>query len=249
VGCERRLRQQKPKGRAGVFAVDARGAPVLAALPFIVTARGSRWRVAIALAAVAALFAGAWLEPFGFQLVFLHAHNLVAVLVWWVYLARPRSELWVPALTLVGAAVILAGGLDPLVTLTGGWTAPWTGTSFTEFVDTITPPSFGPVAATRLVLSFCFLQSVHYGVWLRLMPDDARPRAAPRTFAATWSALEHDFGRWPLVAFTAIAFGVAAWGAFSLPDARLGYLRLAAFHGYLELAVLARWFVVGVERR
>ena len=45
--------------------------------------------------------------------------------------------------------------------------------------------------------------------------------------------------------FALVALGVLAWGLVDLGAARGGYLRLAAFHGYLELAVAARWLVEG----
>jgi hypothetical protein len=83
-------------------------------------------------------------------------------------------------------------------------------------------------------------------VWLRLIPDDLRARAAPRPFLASWRALRADFGWWPLSALTLAALGVAGWALADLPAARLGYLRVGAFHGYLELAALAFF---AVERR
>ncbi|MBE2253916.1 MAG: hypothetical protein IAE78_30585 [Myxococcus sp.] len=238
------------------------GAPLLAAsfgagpavgmlgvLPALFVGHRPRWslRLAAALAGWAALSWAAWQAPFGFQLAFVHAHNLIAVALWWCFTSRPASAAWVPALALLGTAAIFAGALDPLVTASGGWSAPWTGTSFTEFVETTTPAMDATLAA-RLVLSFCFLQAVHYAVWLRLVPDDARARPAPRTFHASWLALVMDFGLAPLLVVVALALGVVAWGLVNLPGARLGYLQLAAFHGYLELAIAARWFVHGRAR-
>ena len=226
------------------------GAPpaigMLGIVPAVLATSSLRWtwRLGLALVTWAALSWLAWVAPHEFQLGFVHAHNLVAVALWWSLSSRTASMAWIPALTLVGALAIMAGALDPLVTLAGGWSAPWTGTSFTEFVETTTP-AMDPTLAARLVLSFCFLQSVHYAVWLRLVPDDERVRPTPRTFRASWASLRGDFGLAPLLVLTAICLGVAAWGAFSLPEARLGYLRLAAFHGYLELAIAARWFVHG----
>lgn len=216
---------------------------VLAIVPAVFGA-GWSWRLVVVGIVGLGLTAAAYLEPFGFQLAFVHAHNLVAVLLWWSLTSRTKSMAWVPLLTLVGAIAILGGALDPLVTWSGGWNAPWTGTSFTEFVESITP-NLDPTLAGRLVLSFCFLQSVHYAVWLRLVPDDARPRPAPRTFAASWNALVADFGLPPLLVFVALCLALAVWGAVSLPQARLGYLQLATFHGYLELAIAARWFANG----
>ncbi|XXF76314.1 hypothetical protein P2318_25095 [Myxococcaceae bacterium GXIMD 01537] len=48
-----------------------------------------------------------------------------------------------------------------------------------------------------------------------------------------------------LAGFAQLALGMVAWGAVDLARARDGYLRLAAFHGYLELAVAARWLAEG----
>ena len=116
--------------------------------------------------------------------------------------------------------------------------------AFTQHVEALAPTA-PQVLALRLVLAFAFLQAVHYGIWLRLVPEDDRPRAAPRPWRATWRALVQDFGVLPLVLFTALAFGIAAWGAVDLTQARVGYLRLAVFHGYLELAVAALWLIEG----
>jgi hypothetical protein len=54
-----------------------------------------------------------------------------------------------------------------------------------------------------------------------------------------------DFGAPPLVLFLVLALAVAASGLVDLREARLGYLQLAVFHGYLELAVAALWLVEG----
>lgn len=234
---------------APLMATSLGAPPVVGALamfPAVLVTSSLRgtWKLAVALVGCAALSWLAWARPYEFQLGFVHGHNLVAVALWWSLSSRTPSMAWIPALTLLGAVAIMAGALDPLVTLAGGWSAPFTGTSFTEFVETTTP-AMDPTLAARLVLSFCFLQSVHYAVWLRLVPDDERVRPAPRTFRASWTSLVDDFGLAPLLVLTALGLGVAAWGAFSLTAARLGYLRLAAFHGYLELAIAARWFVHG----
>jgi len=219
---------------------------LLAVLPAVLISTRSprRWPLIITLTVWAGLSVVAYLFDYGFTLAFLHAHNVVALGLWWALAPRRWSMLWVPLAAVAGAIAILAGGLDPLLDLTGGWSAPWTGTTLSEFVVTITP-DVDPTLAVRLVLSFCFLQSVHYAVWLRLIPDDGRPRKAPRPFVASWRALVDDFGLPALLVCCALALVIAGWGVFSLPNARLGYLQLAAFHGYLELAIAARWFVHG----
>jgi hypothetical protein len=80
-------------------------------------------------------------------------------------------------------------------------------------------------------------------MWLRLVPEDARPRPAPRPFRETWRALERDFGKPLLFVFLALTLFIAAWGLVDLAAARVGYLRLAAFHGYLELGAAALFLV------
>ena len=137
------------------------------------------------------------------QLVFLHAHNAVALLLWWSWRPRPWSMLAIPAAALLG------------------WLVLW---------------QLGTLDTT----AFAFAQAVHYAVWLRLIPEDDRERPAPRSFRASWQALVHDFGPWPLVGFSGLALFVAAWGLHDAQAAAHGYFALATFHGYLELGVVAR---------
>lgn len=224
------------------------GAPayvvLLSLVPATLAARGPAWRTALALGAWGLLTAAAWAWEYPFLYALLHVHNLVALGWWWVLRPRDARAAWVPLLALGGAAALLLGAAEPVLALTGGWEAPLSRASFSEFVATSAPFLESPWAE-RLVLSFAFLQSVHYGIWLRLVPDDARPRPAPRPFRDTWRALEADFGRPLLVAFVGLALFIAAWGVLDLAAARWGYLRLAAFHGYLELAAAAYFFTKG----
>ncbi len=225
------------------------GAPaaisLLALVPAVLVAEGSTRRKLVAFATWLALtvVALAWETPFLFA--FLHLHNLIALGWWWALRPRIRLAWLVPALVVAGCAFLLLGGAEPVLTALGGWQAPGSMTSFAEFVES--NASFAtPGLALRLVLSFAFLQSVHYATWLRLVPEDARHRPAPRPFRETWRALERDFGRPLLVVFVGLALFIAGWGVVNLAAARLGYLRLAAFHGYLELAAAALFLV---ERR
>jgi hypothetical protein len=83
-------------------------------------------------------------------------------------------------------------------------------------------------------------------VWLRLVPEDDRRRATPRTFAASARALTADLGPWLLAAAGAGAVALAAWAVVDVVVAREVYLRGAVFHGYLEVAAAA---LLLVERR
>ncbi len=225
------------------------GAPALVGLaamvPAIAAARASRRGKALAVATWAALSAWAWRDEHRFLFAFLHAHNLVALALWWRVRPRDGRAGWTVALVLVGGAALALGLADGVITALGGFTAPATGTDFTELVEQLAP-GLRPDVGLHLVLSFAFLQSVHYALWLRLIPEDARARPAPRPFHASWEALRRELGA-PLLAVAGLlALGIAAWGALDLPGARLGYLQLAAFHGYLELAA-GSWLVL--ERR
>lgn len=218
---------------------------LLALLPAILGARGSWRRKGPMLAVWAGLSALALGFGALFQLAFAHLHNVVAVALWWWAWRDRHARAWaVPLLAAAGTVALLSGAAEPVLTALGAWTAPWTGTSFTQQAKVLAPHA-SPVLALRLVLAFAFLQSVHYAIWLRLVPEDDRPRAAPRPWRATWRAMVEDFGVAPLLIFVALALGIAAWAVVDLTQARLGYLRLAIFHGYLELAVGALWLIEG----
>ena len=223
------------------------GAPafisLLSLVPAVLMAQATAARKAVGLAAWAALTAVAFVWETQFLLAFLHLHNLIALGWWWALRPRTKQSSLLPAAALAGTVFLLVGGAEPVISALGAWQAPASGTSFNEFVETATPPGLSASVALRLVLSFAFLQSVHYAMWLRLVPEDARVRPAPRPFRATWDALVADFGLPLLAVFVGLTLFIALWGLKDLASARWGYLRLAAFHGYLELAVGALYLV------
>lgn len=222
------------------------GAPALVGLsamvPAVLAARATMAKKALGLAAWLALSVAAWRDEYAFLLVFLHAHNVVALLLWWRVRPRDGRAGWTVALVLVSATALALGLADGVIAALGGFSAPASGADFSVLVSQMAP-DVSPTVGLHLVLSFAFLQSIHYALWLRLIPEDARERPAPRPFRASWSALRQDLG-WPLLALAGlVALAIVAWGTFDLPGARLGYLQLAAFHGYLELAAGAWLFL------
>ena len=63
----------------------------------------------------------------------------------------------------------MVGALDPVVAAAGGWQVPVAVTGIDAQAQAYAPGTEAPFAM-RVVLSFAFLQAVHYAVWLRLVP-------------------------------------------------------------------------------
>ena len=165
-------------------------------------------------------------------LIFAHLHNFIAVLLWWCW--RPRTggrQLAVPLLFLGVSILLIAGWIEPWARGLA-WQPDGLGPGYhLSFMA----PGVAEPWALRLVLLFAFAQSVHYGVWLRLIPEDDRPQATPRTFQASARALRADLGLPVLAGAVLVALGIALWAVLDLAAARENYLRMALFHGYLEL--------------
>jgi hypothetical protein len=98
-----------------------------------------------------------------------------------------------------------------------------------------------PMVCARIGLVFVFLQSLHYAVWLRLVPEAMRPRPGMRGFVGGIRALEVDLTRVGVIVLAILAAGFVVAGSFDATWARATYLCLASFHAYLELAFLGRW--------
>jgi hypothetical protein len=159
--------------------------------------------------------------------------------VWWIW--RPRRGIgpWIVLCAIAFAtALFAAGSFDATVVSWGGWRSPFRGLP----VEAVTA-SFAPGAPTsmalRIVLLSTFGQSLHYAIWLRLIPEDDRPQPTPRPFASSWRALLADIGPFWLAAGVLGTLGFLGWALYDVPAARAAYLRSTASHTYLELAILA----------
>ena len=229
-----------------VAAIDPRvEVGLCAAVGSVLAARATWLRKSLLLGTLSIALAAAWNHAFIAQLLLLHVHNAIAVGLWWFWRKRSRAAWIIPLLAAAGTVAIFLGAAEPVLGLTGGWSAaPSRSQSLGIEVDTYAPLT-DSLLSLRLLISFVFLQAVHYLVWLRLVPEDDRARPAPRSFAASWDALRADFGWVPLLFVSLAAVVIALWGAMDLAAARDGYLRLAGFHGYLELAVGALWLAEG----
>ncbi len=193
-------------------------------------ARGSwaRRGGVLVLALAATAFAATHARLAGVALA--HLHNMVAIAIWFAWAPRGARGGWrlLPlGLFVLACAVLFTGGFDaalhaPLATR--GLTL----REMTRVLSPVSDPSHA-VWAARAVLFFAFSQSVHYAIWLRLVPEEDRPRPGLRSFAASARALVDDTG-WlvPLVAVV-VAAGLVGWGLMDPHAARLAYLRVAIF--------------------
>ena len=212
----------------------------------LLVARASAGRRALGLLAIAGLagaFAG--LGRTG-DVVFAHLHNAAAVGLWWAWRPRTSRLHWLPlALMIAASGFLVSDAAIALVRASGGLA--WFGGGMgVEYQVWRLSPGIAPDWGLRLVLLFCFAQTIHYAVWLHLLPDEDRARASPPTLRTRWAGLVADMGRPLLVGAIAVAVGLAVWAVLDLMDACHGYFRMARFHGHLELIAAS---LLLVERR
>lgn len=240
--------------RRGVLALAA-GAPLavvgavgdawiglLAAVGAVLVARASGMRRGVAVAVLGLLALLAARLPGPSELVLLHLHNLVAGVAWWVWRpGRTRAQGAVALGALAGWVLLATGALDGFVSRGGPFVA---GLDTSGLAAEVAP--WVSLSGYHLLLAWIYAQSLHYGAWLRLVPEDDRPRRTPRPFRATARVLVAELGPWVLggaIVAWAVVFG---WGLLDPLAARAAYLRGALFHGHLEIAALA---LAWVERR
>lgn len=165
-------------------------------------------------------------------LIFLQVHNLVALLLWSLWPGGShKRKILLMALVVLASLMVFSGLTDTLI-----------GQSFAAtvqgkvFADIASWFWLGdPRLSERLAAFFCFAQMMHYLVWLKWFPEDDQDPDKPRHFIA----FTRDLGT-PLMQFALMAtLGLAIWGSLDTWAARALYLKLAAFHGYIEYAALA----------
>lgn len=224
---------------ASCFAWGATGGAAL-------VARGSwKRRLPVLLFAIGMIV---FVTQYGYPvaLFIAHFHNVFALVVIWRWRAGKKKPFeYIPfVLYAIAAAFIIAGGFEPIVRATGGASV----ASFELDLDNqgviYAPDSWG-IFGPRAVVFFAFAQSVHYGVWLRAVPDEARPSKTPRSFVQSARAVVGDMS-WPVTLIALVmSAGVAGWAAHNVFNAREAYFAFAGFHGYLEFAVFAFIFCEG----
>lgn len=200
----------------------------------VVAARAPARRRIVGVAIVGALLVSTMLVERWFEVALVHLHNFVAVLLWLAWRERSRRFHLVPLALLLACSVAVVLWPAPLGI---DWLAP-ASIPLRHHLATLAPGLPGPLAIPLVVL-FAFMQSVHYGLWLRVVPEEDRDRATPRTFRASLRALDRELGPWLVRLAVLATVALAVWAVVDLYAARIGYLRFARFHAVLELCVVA----------
>lgn len=177
-----------------------------------------------------------------FLVAVTHLHALGSIL-FCAHLARRRgiSHLPLTVGVALGALAIALGGFDATLLGVGLGTAVgpdevvgWLGGTFAEA---------RPEVAHRMLVLYAFGQSVHYAVWVRLVPELDRPSPVPWSFRRGLEALRRDAGPWAVPALVACAAGTV-WLLRGGAPARETYFALVYFHMGLEAAGFTRSLLV-----
>jgi hypothetical protein len=206
-------------------------------------AKSSRRAIA-ALPVVAALGVACWLWPAGVRLVFVHLHNVFAIVLWLaLFRSRPRAA-WIPLIVIAGATLWLLGApLGPSEATGGIYAFKLHLFAASDWLA----PGLPHQLAIGLTLTYVFLQSVHYSAWLVLIPQEDVRAQGTLTFKMSARSLLGDFGLAGVAAISIAALAVLAGALFDVHRSRALYLSLAMFHGYLEVALLAFFWARGVR--
>ncbi len=229
----------------GAVGLGVRGAIVGAALA-LAASRAPATRKVFGIGVAFVVFGACQWAGWYADLAFVHLHNFVAVAIWLLWRRHETRLHWIFTALFFGAtAAIALGAASPILAHTGGLSAPWTDLTFRGIARSLSPPNSG-VWAERLTVLFVFAQAAHYVVWLRLMPEDDRPSPAPRSYRKTYKALVEDVGGTVMWMTFIGALVFAVWAFHSVGGARNAYLRMAFFHGHLELIAVAVLWAEGL---
>ena len=188
----------------------------------------------------------AWLAATRTATVYLalaHLHNLVALGLWlWLFRQRVRS-VWLPLTLVLGCSAWLLSGQLTSTTLRHGVVSSF-GLHVLGAADTLAP-NLSAAHAVGLTCAYAFLQSVHYAVWLVLIPQDQTRAQGTLTFKMSLRSFFADFGNVAALAVVGLILTVLMAGLIAPLATQRAYLSIAFFHGYLELAIAAFLWVRG----
>jgi hypothetical protein len=179
--------------------------------------------------------------------VLTHLHNVVPLFFLWEWSRRIVSRrgrqafravqlLWVVAVP----AVILVGLLDGSLSADPGIVRSVVGDGQTVLTSSAPPGASATVVGMRFLTVFAFMQTMHYVVWVALLP-----RVAPDASAAFEARVPWVTGpRLWAIGFIAAALFAVLFG-LDFAQGKALYAALASYHAYLELPVLLAMLVGG----
>lgn len=179
--------------------------------------------------------------------VLTHLHNVVPLFFLWEWSRRIVSRrgrqafravqlLWVVAVP----AVILVGLLDGSLSADPGIVRSVVGDGQTVLASSAPPGAAATVVGMRFLTVFAFMQTMHYVVWVALLP-----RVAPDASAAFEARVPWVTGpRLWAIGFIAAALFAVLFG-LDFAQGKALYAALASYHAYLELPVLLAMLVGG----
>ncbi len=210
-----------------------------AALVELVAARPPASRAALFAIAIAACVGAGLARPTLALLALAHLHA-VGSIAYAAVVARRRGISLGPVVAVAAlvAIVALGGGLDPL--FPERLVAPRSAaTSIALEAAGASLDGASGIELRRALFVYAFGQSLHFAMWLRVVPEVDRDVPVPWTFRRGWAALRSDFGRLalPLVGLCALSVPLLVLGGGA---ARESYFALTYFHFGLEAAALVR---------
>lgn len=184
---------------------------------------------------------GAQRYPYHAHFLLLHLHNLITITIWWFW--RPRKQLWewlpIAMMVFFTLLLFLGWGAESWRQVHSDSSAPLSMHYFELSLARLLPENWRP----QWVVIYGFLQSLHYLVWIRLIPEDNRSTKGPITFKRSALNLSKDFGPWLILIALSLMLILLLWSTVSLPSARMSYLRWISSHASLEIAVMGYLFV------
>lgn len=210
--------------------------------------RGRGWLLSGSLTVIGVAAATSLAFPAYHFVVLTHLHNVVPLFFLWewsrVMPERTRRAFraanvgWV----LFIPALLLAGAFDGLLQASPAELGGFGGvTSFdpAQLAPAYTPPALSD-AGLRFLAVFAFMQTMHYVVWVAILPRYA-PEAAAR-FDARVPILRR--GRaWLLGGGLAVVLGIVF--ALDYASGKALYSSAASYHAYLEFPVLLALILAG----
>jgi hypothetical protein len=223
-------------GGAGIVAMAKRP---LTSLHCLMSERIIRGMLVIGVAVVGYYLAKQ--HPYYAHFLLLHLHNIITIMIWWFW--RPRHNKWeqlpIWLIMLFTLLLLCMWDADSWRQVHAHSSAPLSLVYFEATLARVLPIDWRP----QWVVVYGFLQSLHYLVWIRLIPEDNRQAETPITFKRSALTLKQDFSGF-FILITIIAMSaLLVWSTFNLAAARISYLHWISAHASLEVAVIGYLFV------